>query len=366
MLEMKILVFNWRDIKNPEAGGAEVHIHEILKRLSRRGHKITLVTSYFKGASREEIVDGIRIKRVGNKYLYMFFAILYYLRARRRETFDVVIDDISKIPLFTPIYVRKPRIAIVHHVVKWAALYDANPLVALVIIVAWALMTLIYKRTPIVVVSESTRSELVKKGIPKSNVHVIHNGIDPEKYSPGAKSRDPLITYFGRIKKYKRIEHLIIAFRELKKEVPGLKLVIAGKGDYKPLKNPGDKLGVKLIGEVPEERKVEILRKSWVLANPSIEEGWGITVIEANACGTPVVGYNVPGLRDSIKHGYNGLLVENGNIKALANALKEVLLDEQLRAKLCKNAVEWAKRFSWDEITTRFENLLTRVLRDSG
>lgn len=364
---MKILVFNWRDIKNPEAGGAEVHIHEILKRLCQKGYEITMVSSNFDGAEKEEYIDGIHIIRIGNKYLMNIYALLYYFKLRKYKKFDVVIDDISKIPLYTPLYIRKPIIAIVHHMFEKTAQYETNIILSTIVRVALGIMTYVYKNIPIVAVSDSTKSDLISRGIPNCNIYVIHNGIDLKRYSPGEKSKNPLVVYFGRVKKYKRVDHLVEAFYKVQNEIPDLKLIIAGKGDY-TLLNSFDKIkndpNIQLVGEVSEDDKVKILQKAWVFVNPSVEEGWGITVIEANACGTPAIGYDVPGLRDSIKHGYNGLLVRDGDVDSLAETLKTIISNNDLRVKLSKNAIQWALKFSWDKSADEFDKLLDFVIND--
>lgn len=364
---MKILAVNWRDIKNPEAGGAEVHLHEILKRLAAKGYEITLISSKFKDCRSHEEIDGIKIIRIGNKYFFNFAFLWHYITKLRNGYFDVIIEDVSKIPLCIPLYVKKrPIIAIVHHI-HGKTLFRELPLfMALyVYLMERFLISMFYKKSIIVTVSESTKNELIKFGIPPKNIHVIYNGVD-NRFTPGDKSDIPVILYFGRIKKYKRLNHLIIAFKYVKEKVPEAKLVIAGKGDnYKELITLSKKLGIfdsiNFVGEVLEEEKVKLLQKAWIFVTPSEKEGWGITVIEANACGTPVIAYDVPGLRDSVKHGYNGLLVEDGNIEALANTIIKVLKDNELRERLSKNAIKWAKHFSWDKSAKEFERVIKTI-----
>mgnify|MGYP000047010434 CR=1 FL=1 len=366
---MKILVQNWRDIKNPEAGGAEVHLHEILKRLARKGHEIVLISSKYKGCKDHEVIDGIKIIRVGNKYFFNFAFFWYYITKLRNEDFDVVIDDVSKIPLCMPFYIRKkPVMAIVHHI-HGKTLFKELPLfMALyVYLMERLLIPMFYRKSIIIAVSESTKNELVEFGIPFRNIHVIYNGIDNGRFAPGNKSDMPLILYFGRVKKYKRLDHLIKAFKYVKEKIPDAQLIIAGKGDnYKELITLSKELGifdsVDFMGEVSEDKKVKLLQEAWVFVTTSEKEGWGITVIEANACGTPVIAYNVPGLRDSVKHGYNGLLVEDGNIEALANKIVHLLKDDILRDELSKNAIEWAKQFSWDRSAKEFERLIETIV----
>ena len=366
---MRILAVNWRDIKNPEAGGAEIHLHEILKRFVAKRHEVTLISSKFRGCRSHEEIDGIKIMRIGNKYLFNFAFFWHYITKKLNYgDFDVIIDDVSKIPLSIPLYVRKMAvIAIVHHI-HGKTLFRELPLfMALyVYLTERLLIPMFYKKSVIVAVSESTKDELIEFGIPSKNIHVIYNGVDI-RFASRDKSDTAMALYFGRVKKYKRLDHLIKAFKHIKEKVPEARLVIAGKGDiYKELVTLSKELGIfdtiNFVGKVFEEEKVKLLQEAWVFVTTSEKEGWGITVIEANACGTPVVAYNVPGLRDSVKQDYNGLLVEDGDIQAFAETITKILTDDELRNKLSRNAIEWAKRFSWDKSAEEFESVVKNVI----
>ena len=102
------------------------------------------------------------------------------------------------------------------------------------------------------------------------------------------------------------------------------------------------------FGYVDEEKKAELLQRAWVMAHPSAREGWGLNVIEANSAGTPVVGYNVQGLRDSIIDNKTGLLVETDAI-SLADGVEKVLEDKKLLSKFSTEAKKWSKTFSWEK-----------------
>ena len=365
---MRILAVNWRDIENPEAGGAEIHLHKILNRLAYKGYEIILVSSKYKGCKNREIIDRIKVIRIGNKYIFNLAFFWYYITKLRNDDFDIIIDDISKIPLCIPFFIRKSKVvAIVHHIHGKTLFRELPLLVAFCIYIAEkVLIPIFYRKSMVITVSESTRDELFRMGINPKNIRVIHNGID-NGYTGGEKSKKPVIIYFGRVKRYKRLDHLLRAFKIVKEVVPEVDLIIAGKGDnYKELITQSKKLGisdsVKFLREVSEEDKIKLLQTAWVFVTTSEKEGWGITVIESNACGTPVIAYNVPGLRDSIKHGYNGLLVEDGNNKALAEAIINALNDKELRKELSRNAIEWAKKFSWDKSTIEFEKVVRNGL----
>jgi len=362
---MKILVINWRDIKNPEAGGAEVHIHEILKRLPKN-FKIDFVSSTFKGCKKIEKIENYTVYRIPNKYLFNFIFPIYWFFKLRKNRYDVVIDDISKIPLGTPLYIKDvPIIGIIHHIHAKTLFTELNPFLALYVYIMEKFMLRFYKNHKTITVSKSSKSELDKLGF--SDVEIVYNGVDCislTEFLKLKKSNEPIIIYLGRLKKYKRVDHIIKAFKIVKNEIPNAKLWIVGLGDEKDrleklVKNL--KLNdVIFWGYVSEKEKFELLRKSWVYVICSEKEGFGISVIEANALGTPAVGYRVPGLVDSIKDGYNGLLVEEGNIIKLSETLINLLKDDDLRKELSENAIEWAKKFSWDRSAKDFEDILNK------
>lgn len=354
---MKILIFNWQDIKNPLSGGAEVHMHEIFSRVVKLGHQVTLYCSSFKGAKREENIGGIRVIREGGRYLFNFRVIYKYITKFRRENYDIVIDDMNKIPFFTPLYVRKPLFFIVHHLFNKSIFLEAPFPMAIYVYFMEKLGVYFCKKmgVPVIVVSPSTKAEMIEKGIDPQKIYFAYNCVDHNLYKPGINNRSSkqLIGYFGRIKKYKSIEHLLQAFEIVIREYPDVRLVIIGEGDNRiNLHNLSKELGIEknieFTGFVDELTKVNLLQQMWFLVNTSSKEGWGLTVIEANACQTPVIASDVPGLKDSVKDGETGLLYEYGNIPELATKIKLLLDDYSLREKLSTNAYQWAKTFDWD------------------
>ncbi len=366
---MKILVFNWQDIKNPLAGGAEVHLHETFSRIVKKGHSVTLVCSQFRGGAPRDIIDGIRVIRVGTRNFFNFAVPLWYLFFGSK--YDVVIDDVNKIPFYTPVYVRKPIVAIFHHLFGKSIFLETNAIAASYVYASEWLIPGVYRNVPIVAVSESTKSELVEQGIPEHNIHIIHNSVDHTLYSTGneKKERSFTIGFLGRIKKYKSIDHLLQAFDLVKTEIADAKLVIIGDGDYLPaLRKTASKMkhrdDITFTGYVPGKEKVRLIRGLDVVVNTSSKEGWGLTVIEANACGIPVIGTNVPGLRDSILDEETGLLYQYGDIEALTALLFRFFGDEELRRRLSKNALDWASKFNWDDSADAFLKAITNSVYD--
>ncbi|MGQ9602699.1 MAG: glycosyltransferase family 4 protein [bacterium] len=368
-----ILFVNWRDIANPEAGGAEIHLHEISRRMASMGHRVTVLASFFSGADGEEVIDGVRIIRRGGKFTFNWHVPLVIRQLVRKEHFDVVVDDVNKIPFYTPLYVRKPLLAISHHLfARTIFLETAFPL-ALYVYASELLIPIVYRNTRIVAVSRSTKQDLVSRGIPSSNISVIHNAVDHSRYNPdfSKKSPKPLVAYLGRIKRYKRVDVLLKAFKAVVSELKDARLAIAGSGDFlEDLKKLAFKLGIsdyiEFLGFVSEETKIELLCKAHVVVNTSSKEGWGVTVIEANACGTPVIASDVPGLRDAVVDGRTGLLVPYGDIDALSCAMIKVLKDHELRRRISEEAISWAKRFSWDESARAMIDVIREVIENRG
>ncbi len=366
---MKILVFNWQDKKNPHAGGAEVHLYEIFGRIAKQGHSVTLVCSQFRGGAPRDYIDGIRIIRIGRRNLFNFAVPLWYLFFGAK--YDVVVDDVNKVPFYTPMYVRKPVLALFHHLFGKSIFLETNPVAASYVYASEWFIPKIYRRVPIVAVSESTKSELVEQGIPENNIKIIHNSVDHSLYRPNQNKNNSSFTigFLGRIKKYKSIDHLLEAFDRIKVELPDAKLVIIGDGDYLPklkaavskMKYRGD---IEFTGYVSGEEKVRRVQQMDVIVNTSSKEGWGLTVIEANACGVPVIGADVPGLRDSIKDEETGLLYRYGDIEALTALLFRFYGNENLRNTLSKNAQKWAAGFDWDDAAADFLKAIDDTVYD--
>ena len=364
---MKILTLNWRDIRDPLAGGAEVYLHQIGKRLAIE-HEVVFYCRRYQGSSERDEIDGIKIIRKGGSfslYLYFFFDYLFRLR---RERFDIVVDDINGVPFFTPLFIRKPKVAVMHHLVGREIFFKELPFPLAV--VGWAaeqMIRWVYRRTPMIAVSDSTRDELIAFGIPEKGIRIVNNAIEHREQQAIDKSAHPTFAYLGRIKEYKQLDHLIKALPVVLVGVPDAELIIAGRGDYSELSRLVGELNVsqsvRFMGEVSEEEKIEVLSRAWVFVTPSMKEGWGITVIEANDCGTPAIGYNVPGLRDSIQDGRTGLLVPQGDIDKLAEAIVRMLTDEELRNQLSRSALDWASGFTWDNSAGAFSRVLMETLQ---
>lgn len=367
---MKILALNWQDLKNPMSGGAEVHLEELLRRLVIHGHSVTLLCSHFKNGLREETIEGVKVVRVGNRYNFNLIAPLHVRRLLRQEKFDLCLEDINKIPFYTPLYVKIPSIIIIPHLFSTAVFQEINFVIGTYIYLAERPLTKIYGAKQFCVISESTASDLVSRGVAEKNISVIHCGIDSTLYNNSrgyGKDAYPSVLYLGRLKKYKSVQHLITAFKIVRQRIPQARLTIVGSGDYlEPLRHQAKRLelaeAVAFTGFVPSEKKVEYLCRAHLMGYPSLREGWGLTNIEANSCGTAVVAADSPGLRDSVRDGISGLLYEYGHIEQLAQRMTSVLSDQALREKLERGGRDWARQFDWDRAAEQFLQLCLEVV----
>ena len=369
---MRILVINWQDIRNPLGGGAEVHLHEIFSRIVHKGHEVTLLCCAFPGASAEENIDGIKVIRQGGREVFNFHVPLVYFSRLRKERFDVVVDDLNKIPFFTPLFVREPLIGIAHHLFDRSIFLETNYVSASYVYWSERLALALYRGAgiPFMVVSPSTQEEFLRRGYRREDLPVVYNCVDHRLYRPTGVSRSatPLIGYFGRLKRYKSVDHLLRALPAVKDAVPDVRAVIVGEGDDRPrLEGIAKELEiadrVTFTGYVSDERKVELLQQMWVKVTTSSKEGWGLTVLEANACGTPVIASNVPGLRDAIRDGETGLLYPYGDVQALAEKTTLLLRDEKVRGRLGANALSWAEKFDWDVVADETIRVLEKRVK---
>jgi glycosyltransferase involved in cell wall biosynthesis len=363
-------VINWQDRLNPRSGGAEIHLHEVFGRLAARGHEVTLLVSSWDDAPEHAEVDGMDVHRVGGRHTFPLTAPGYFRRRLARRRYDVVIEDLNKVPVFAPAWAGAPVVLLVHHLFGRTAFEEASvPMAGL----TWLLerpLPALYRRLPVQAVSESTAQDLVARGFARHRIEVIENGVDLEYYSPEphlARFEEPTVLYLGRLRKYKRVDLVLRALGRLRDRGVNARLVIAGQGDHRgelERLTRGLQLErqVEFAGFVSEQRKRELFRRSWVHVLASPKEGWGISNMEAAACGTATVASDSPGLRDSVRDRETGFLVPHGNIDALADRLRAILQDAALRDALGTAARRFAERFSWERTADRTEAHLQRVL----
>jgi len=366
---MKILLLNWQDIKNPYGGGAEVYLQQIFKRIVSLGHSITLFSCQFANALSEEDIDGIHVIRKGNRDLFNYIVPLEYRKRFRHEHYDIVIDDINKIPFYTPLFVREPLLGMVMHLFGNAIFREASVPAAAYVYSAERFALSVYRKTPLVAISESTRQELLSHGYREDNIFLVPCAVNHATYRQisDVHRNEPLIGYVGRIKKYKSVDHLLHAFAIVLKELPQTKLTIIGEGDGRPeFQKIAHELHIDhattFTGFLPIEEKVRLLNQMQLVVNTSTKEGWGLTVTEANACGTPAIASDVPGLRDAVIDGETGLLYEYGNIEQLAEKIFLLLRDERLRMRLSAGALSYAQSLTWGASAKIMLDVIEKVL----
>lgn len=372
---MKILLLNWQDRENPQAGGAEIHLHEIFGRLAARGHRVRLICSGWAGAAPVTTVDGMTVERHGSRNSFALVGRGAVRRALAAEAADVVVEDVNKIPLFVTGLTRLPVGVIVPHLFGSTVFQEASwPVAALV----WLMERPIprrYRRAWFHAISESTRNDLVARGVPRDRIVVIHLGVDACHYRPDpvaeGRSPQPRFLYIGRLRRYKGVEYAIRALATARTRRPELRLDIAGTGDDRPRlealsRQLGQEQAVRFLGFVSEADKLRLLRSTWANIFPSPKEGWGITNVEAAACGTPSLASDSPGLRDSVRHGETGYLVPHGDVGALAERMVQLASDPALVEGLGQQARRFAEQLSWDRAADETEAWLEEVRRSGG
>ena len=350
---MRILVINWQDRKNPHAGGAELHLHEVFGRIVQLGHEVDLLCSGFPGAARDEVIDGIRVRRSGSRFSFPLHARREYETLARAAEYDVVVEDLNKIPLYTPRWKPRRLAVITHHLFGATAFREESIPVAAATWLAERPLGRGYRDVDFQAVSLSTRDDLVSRGILPERITVIYNGVDVESLTPDPNGRSavPLFCYLGRLKRYKRVDLVVKAFALL--DGCEARLEIAGKGDDRDrLEDLVAKLNVqdrvRFLGYITEREKRELLRRSWATVLASPKEGWGISNLESAACGTPVIAADSPGIRESVVDGDTGFLVPGSDVAAYAAAMRGLLDSPELVTTLGVNARRFAETFTWE------------------
>ena len=363
---MRLLAVNWQDIDNPQAGGAEIHLHEIFGRLARRGHDVTLLCGGWRGAPPLATRDDMRIHRVGTRHTFPFLARRYYADVLAREGEHVLIEDINKIPLFTGRWGAPRVMALVPHLFGGTAFQEAAAPIATAVWLAERPLAVMYRGIPFEAISESTADDLAARGIPRETIRVIHPGVHADVYTPdpSARAGTPLFVYLGRLKRYKGVDIVIRAFARVPH--PEARLLIAGTGDHRAALEQliasldlGER--VSFLGFIPEEDKLGLLRRAWALVFASPKEGWGMTNLEAAACGTPVIASDSPGLRESVVDGETGLLVPHGDVGAMTAAMQRIAASPDVVRAMGERGRRFAEGFSWDAAAIETERHLEQI-----
>ncbi|MEU5946442.1 glycosyltransferase family 4 protein [Micromonospora sp. NPDC047465] len=371
-----VLFLNWRDIRNPEGGGSEVYVERIAGELVRRGHRATLLCATHSAGPAEEVTaDGVRVLRRGGRHTVYLRAALVYLAgalglgplARRRGGRpDVIVDVGNGLPFLSALYALCPVIALVHHVHReqwpvvlgrWLARFGWW-------VESW-LAPRVYRRCRYVTVSEATRRELATLGIDLARIAVVHNGTPDMPVGPVPRTPHPSLVVLGRLVPHKQVELALHAVAGLAGELPGLTLVVAGQGWWEPhLRRLADELGitdrVRFTGFVSDAEKGELLASAWVALTPSLKEGWGLTIVEAGAVGTPTIAFRgAGGVEEALVDGETGLLADD--VDDFVAKVRVLLTDDALRTAMGAAARAHAARFTWPVSGEKFAALVARA-----
>jgi glycosyltransferase involved in cell wall biosynthesis len=367
---VKVLAVNWLDRANPQAGGAEIHFFEIFRRLVERGHEVTLVASGWRGAPSRTVLDDIDVRRSGGRHTFALTGRSAVRHALVEGAYDVVVEDINKLPLYLPLVTRLPVYVIIPHLFGTTAFREASWPIASTVWLAERAIPRVYRRAAFHAISDSTRDDLIARGVSAAAIRVIYPGVDAERYTPDpdqTRRPEPTFCYVGRLKRYKGLEIALEAVADVRRDVPGLRFEIAGAGDDRPrLERVVERLGladtVRFLGFVSEREKQQLLREAWAVVFPSPKEGWGITNVEAAACGTPAIASDSPGLRESVLDGQTGILVPHERSEALATAMRRLSGDLPLVNRLGSTGRRFAESLSWDRAAQLTESHLMHTI----
>lgn len=353
---MKILILNWRDIKNTAGGGAELLTHEMAKRWVKWGNEVIQISAGFPGGRREETIDGVKIIRLGTWWTVHFLTIFYYFKNLRNQV-DVIVDEVHWFPFFAAVWTRTKTVLLACEAASKSFFVYFPYLIA----VAWRQLEkvylFLYRNVPTLAISPSTKKELINEGFKKDKITILPMGLTPPaslKVCP--KRKKPTLIYLGRINKLKGAEDAVETFKIVKREIPKAKLWFVGAGlpDYerKIKQKVADyhlTASVKFFGFVSEKKKFELLSKAHLLMVPSRHEGWGLIVSEAGFAGTPAVVYNVSGLKDVVRDKKTGLICQKNTPQEMARLSISLLKNKTLYQALQKGGLVEVRKCDWDK-----------------
>jgi len=375
---LRILALNYRDRTHPLAGGAEVHLHKIFGRLVELGHSVTLFTTNYllpsdskekKFALANEVIDGIEVIRCGGDLLFPLNCISKVPKLVKKFKPDIIYEDLNKLPLFSPCVTKVPKLIQILHLWKFSIFKEASFPVALAVWLSERIIPLVYKNCRFATISPSGKKELTELGIAKEKISVIYCGME-SIYFENEKIRDksPYFLWLGRFRKYKGVWVAFEAFKIFAKKHPDVKLLFAGSGPEEAkmrlkAKEWGLEDRVEILGLVSEEQKIELMSKALGILQTSYKEGWGLTVIEAAACGTASIASNVSGLCDSVKDKETGLLFKAGSAGDCAKKMEAFYENPILRAGMESEAKSYASSFDWEKAARETLFLMQEILK---
>ena len=357
---MKILWLAHRDPLNPRAGGAERTIYEVCTRLVRKGHKVTLLTGGWKGCRQSDNIQGITVYRFGrNVGPHLVLPVLLL-----KKRYDVVMNDLGHaVPWFSSTILNKDNIVFFRHLHSRSLPGQVNLLLAKLITSIEKCYFIIYHNSTFVTESNASRNDLINLGINDSRIVMNPPGVDRNIFHPAAKTSYPTLVYFGGMRRYKRPLECVFLVKNLLKKVDGIRLFIIGSGpEEENIKKLTDEMNMQdsvvFTGRISNEELSKIVASSWLNIHTSVTEGWGYSILEASAAGTPTVAYEVPGVEDAVENGLNGLKIKNGDREALSEAALSILSNPE---KWWSSSLDVAKKYSWDTTASVWEDITKRI-----
>lgn len=351
---MRILILNWRDIKNPQSGGAEILTHEMAKQWVKWGNEVIQISSQFLKSKKEETIDGVRVIRIGRWWSVHLLAFFYYQKKLRKST-DAIVDEVHWFPFFSALYAANKTVLLACEVAN-KLFFKLFPYpLALLGRTCEKIYLLLYQGLPTLAISQSTKNDLVQEGFPERNIIVLPMGVKVPKILPAySKEKKPTVIYLGRLNKQKGIEDAIEAFGLIQKKMSESVLWVVGAGETSFINKIKKKVkrllprSVKFFGFVPELKKFELLARAHVLLCPSVHEGWGFMTVEAGIVGTPTVAYDVAGVKDVLQNGKLGVIVERNDPRALAKEVVDLLNDRKRYVELTRKLASFKKHVGWE------------------
>jgi len=369
----RVSILAWRDLDDPEAGGSEIHAHNVASLWAEAGIEVTMRTSFAAGHPQIAWRNGYRAIRKAGRYLVFPRAAFSEMMGWHGGR-DGLVEIWNGMPFFSPLWSRTPHVTWLHHV--HADMWDMTlppRLAKFGNFVESSFAPKVYRRTPIVTLSESSKHELVHDlGFKAKRVTVVPPGIDP-RFCPSSavdKRATPLVVAVGRLVPVKRFDLLVDALCDAHAVRGDLEAVIVGEGYEREaleslIHERRAESWISLPGRLDDDALIDLYRRAWVLLSMSAREGWGMTVTEAAACGTPAIATRIAGHLDAVSEGVSGLLIDDRD--GMAASLRRVIGDDSLRGKLQQGALDQASRFTWER-TARgtLEVLAAEAIRTRG
>ena len=348
----RIHVLAWRDLDDPEAGGSETHADAFMTRWQEAGLSVLHRTSRAEGRPATASRHGYDVVRRGGR-LAVFPRTIGSELTRRMGSFDALVEIWNGVPWMSPLWCRRPRILVYHHVhgPMWNQIFP-TPIAFLGRLVETRLAPPWYRGTPTVTLSADSYAEMVHLGWDPRRLSIAPAGVDPIFSPGGARTAQPSVVAVGRLAPVKRFDLLIDQFARTRERVPTATLTIVGEGpERRRLEAAIDRHRagdwINLAGRVTQDELIHLYRQSWLITSASLTEGWGLTLTEAAGCATAAVVSDVPGHRSSVLNGRTGRLVP---VSGLGDALAEILLDDRQRDSMGRAAQDWARSLSWDRL----------------